>query len=266
MSIVIVTGGTYGIGEAISLVLAERGHTVVALGLDTAQPATVPVSDSKGLRAKADARNLSLHAMEADVTDAAQVQKVVDFTLETFGRIDALVNNAAIGPLGTILDHSEELWDRVIGVNLKGPFLCCKAVLPHMIASGGGSIVNTGSGAGWGKPNMFAYAASKGGLFAFSQSLAYDFFRHKIRVNTVCPGGGGMNTGMTEGRRQSGRAIVGGYTGTAAGRSATREEIAYAIAFLLSPEAEVISGAILDVGAFAFQGGPIPPPLGEQSV
>ena len=85
------------------------------------------------------------------------------------------MNNAAIGPLGTILDHSEELWDRVIEVNLKGLFVCCKAVLPHMLANGGGSIVNIGSGSGWGKPNMFAYAASKGGVLAFSQALAVRF-------------------------------------------------------------------------------------------
>ena len=68
------------------------------------------------------------------------------------------MNNAAIGPLGTVLDTTEEVWDRVMAVNLKGPFLCCKAVLPHMIARGGGAIVNIGSGAGWGKPNMVAYA------------------------------------------------------------------------------------------------------------
>lgn len=258
--VVIVTGGTFGIGQAISLTLAERGHNVVAFGLDSPQPSSVAVDGTAALRATAAQRGLTLDALEADVTSAADVQRVVDFTLGKFGKVDALVNNAAIGPLGTILDTSEELWDRIIDVNLKGPFLCCKAVLPHMIAAGGGSIVNTGSGAGWGKPNMFAYASSKGGIFAFSASLAYDFFRDHIRVNTVIPGGGGIRTGMSVGRVGGDPAKLGRSTGTAAGRPATGEDIARAVAFLLSPDAEVISGSVIDVGSFAHQGGPIPPP------
>ena len=261
MSVVIVTGGTYGIGHAISMVLAERGHNVIAFGMDTPQPSTLAADGTKLLTAAAKEKGLTLDALEADVSDAKQVQRVVDFTLGKFGRIDALVNNAAIGPLGTILDTSEELWDRVIDVNLKGTFLCCKAVLPHMIAAGGGKIVNTGSGAGWGKPNMFAYSASKGGIFAFSQALAYDFFRHKIRVNTVVPGGGGISTGMTAGRKQSGKTVVGSSPGSAAGRPAAKEDIGRAVAFLLSPDADAISGTVIDVGCFAHQGGPIPPPL-----
>jgi len=265
MGVVIVTGGTYGIGESISLVLAERGHQVVAIGLDSPQPSSIPVGSTKELVGKAHERGLTVDAREADVTEPAQVQDVVDFTLGKFGRIDALVNNAGIGPLGTIMDHSDELWDRVIDVNLKGPFLCCKAVLPHMIAAGGGAIVNTGSGAGWGKANMFAYAVSKGGIFAFSQSLAYDYFHYHIRVNTVCPGGGGWNTGMTAGRLASGRTNYSGTGTTVAGRPPRREEFGYAVAFLLSPEAEVISGAILDVNTFAMQGGPLPPPLTDRA-
>jgi NAD(P)-dependent dehydrogenase (short-subunit alcohol dehydrogenase family) len=169
------------------------------------------------------------------------------------------VNNAAIGPLGTILDTSEELFDRILSVNLKGPFLTSKAVLPHLIRNGGGSIVNIGSGAGWGKPNMFAYATSKGGVFALSAALAYDHFRDRIRVNTVIPGGGGIPTGMSLARVGNDLSKLGaGTPGTAAGRPATGEDIANVVAFLLSPEATVISGAIIDVGSFAHQGGPIP--------
>ena len=233
---------------------------MVAFGLDSRQPSSVAENGTQLLAAEARARNLPMTTMEADVAVAADVQRVVDATLAKFGRIDALVNNAAIGPLGTILDTPEELWDRVVDVNLKGPFLCCKAVLPHLLAAGGGSIVNIGSGAGWGKPNMFAYAASKGGVHAFSQALAYDFFHRHIRVNTVIPGGGGILTGMSYGRRADAPAgPLPASTGTAAGRPATPADIGNAVAFLLSPEAAVISGAILDVGAFALQGGPIPP-------
>lgn len=259
MGVVIVTGGTFGIGKAITLVLGERGHTVVAFGLDSRQPSSVAENGTALVRDEAAKRGLAVEALEADVSRAADVDRVVRHTLERHGRIDALVNNAAIGPLGTALETSEELWDRVIDVNLKGPFLTCKAVLPHMIAQGGGSIVNIGSGAGWGKPNMFAYACSKGGIFALSASLAYDFFHQKIRVNTVIPGGGGIATGMSIGRVGGNPENLGrDAAGTAAGRPAVGEDIAKAVAFLLSPDAEVLSGAVIDVGSFAHQGGPIP--------
>ena len=246
---VIVTGGTWGIGQAISLELAARGHDVVAFGLDAPQISAT--------RAVAAARNLQIDALDADVSDAAQVAGVVAHALERYGRVDALVNNAAIGPLGTILDTGEALWDRIMAVNLKGPYLCCRAVLPHMIANGGGRIVNIGSGSGWGKPNMFAYSTSKGGIFAFSAALAYDYFHQHIRVNTVVPGGGGIPTGMSLSRVGGDPAKLAG-PGTAAGRAATGTDVANAVAFLLSPDAEAISGTVIDVGCFAHQGGPIP--------
>jgi NAD(P)-dependent dehydrogenase (short-subunit alcohol dehydrogenase family) len=259
MSVVIVTGGTFGIGRSITLTLAKRGHNVVAFGLDSPQPSSTAANSIPGLRDELKGLASASHVLEADVSKSDQVAKVVEFSLQTFSRIDALVNNAAIGPLGTILDTPEEVWDRVIAVNLRGPFLTCKAVIPHMIKQGGGSIVNIGSGAGWGKPNMFAYSASKGGIFSFSAALAYDFLSDGIRVNTVVPGGGGIVTGMSLGR-------VGGDLervrrhgpGTAAGRHATGDDIANTVAFLLSKEAETLSGTVIDVGCFSHQGGPVP--------
>jgi NAD(P)-dependent dehydrogenase (short-subunit alcohol dehydrogenase family) len=180
--------------------------------------------------------------------------------LKRHGRVDALVNNAAIGPLGTVLDTPEDAFERIIAVNLKGPYLCARAVLPHMIAQGGGSIINVGSGAGWGKPNMAVYAASKGGLHALSTALAYDHFHQHIRVNTIIPGGGGIVSGMSLGR-------VGGdpqklartAPGTVAGRPASGEDLVGTVAFLLSKDAEAISGTVIDIGCFSHQGGPVPP-------
>lgn len=258
--VAIVTGGTFGIGRAITLTLAERGFRVVAFGLDSPQPSTVAADGIAPLRAELKRRGLSGEVLEADVAVAADVDRVVGRALACFGRIDALVNNAAIGPLGTILDTSEELWDRVMSVNLKGPFLMARAVIPHMIRQGGGSIINVGWGAGWGKPNMAAYAASKGGLHALTAAIAYDHFHDRIRANTVIPGGGGIVTGMSLGRAHGDlqKASTNG-PGTAAGRHGTPQDLANAVAFLLSPEAEVISGTVLDVGCFALQGGPIPP-------
>jgi NAD(P)-dependent dehydrogenase (short-subunit alcohol dehydrogenase family) len=255
--VVIVTGGTFGIGRAITLGLAARGHTVVSFGLEAPQVSSTAAAAIPELAAEITRRSLRAELMEADVSRADDVSRVVETTLSRHGRIDALVNNAAIGPLGSVLDTDEALFDRIVAVNLKGPFLCSRAVLPHMIRAGGGAIVNVGSGAGWGKPNMAIYSASKGGLFALGAAMAYDFLHHRVRVNTVVPGGGGIVTGMSLGRVGGDAARLRG-AGTAAGRPATGDDVANAVAFLISPEAEAISGTIVDVGCFHHQGGPVP--------
>ena len=257
--VVIVTGGTFGIGRAITLRLAGRGHAVVAFGLETPQVSSTAAAAIPSLREELAQVGADADLMEADVSSATDVARVVDKTIARHGRIDALVNNAAIGPLGTVLDTDEQLFERILAVNLKGPYLCSRAVLPHMIRQGGGAIINIGSGAGWGKPNMAAYSASKGGLFALGAAMAYDFLHHRIRVNTVVPGGGGIVSGMSLGRVAGDRArLERAAAGTAAGRPATGDDIANTVAFLLSPEAEAISGTIIDVGCFAHQGGPVP--------
>jgi NAD(P)-dependent dehydrogenase (short-subunit alcohol dehydrogenase family) len=258
--VVIVTGGTFGIGRAITLGLARRGHPVVAFGLETAQVSSLAQDAIPELRQELRRENLQAELLEADVSSAADVERVVKFTIDRFGRIDGLVNNAAIGPLGTILDTDETLFERIVSVNLKGPYLTSRAVLPHMIRQGGGSIVNIGSGAGWGKPNMAVYSATKGGLVALGTATAYDFLHHRVRINTVIPGGGGIVSGMSLGRVGGDRDRLGvGAPGTAAGRPATGDDIANVVAFLVSPEAETISGTVIDVGCFAHQGGPVPP-------
>jgi NAD(P)-dependent dehydrogenase (short-subunit alcohol dehydrogenase family) len=257
--VVIVTGATFGIGRAITLTLARRGHRVVGFGLDARQPSSIAENAIGPLRDDLAREGLRADILEADVSSAADIGRIVEHALAKHGRIDALVSNAAIGPLGTVLDIDEALWDRVIDVNLKGAYLASRAVLPHMISQGGGSIVIVGSGAGYGKPNMAAYAASKGGLLALASAMAYDHFHDRIRVNTVIPGGGGIVSGMSVGR-------VGGdpanldktAPGTAAGRTATGDDLAHAVAFLLSEDAATISGTVIDVGCFAHQGGPIP--------
>jgi len=258
--VVVISGGTFGIGRAITLNLARRGHSVVAFGLEAAQVSSTAQNAIPGLRDEIVREGLSAELMEADVSRSGDVAKVVDRALARFGRIDAVVNNAAIGPLGPVLDTDEALFDRIIAVNLKGPYLTSRAVLPHMIAQGGGSIINIGSGAGWGKPNMAVYSASKGGVVALSAAMAYDFFHQRIRVNTVIPGGGGIVSGMSLGRVGGDAARFGkSAPGTAAGRVATGDDVANVVAFLLSPEAETLSGTVIDVGCFAQQGGPIPP-------
>lgn len=235
--VVIVTGGTYGIGRAITLKLAEQGYRVVAFGLDQRQVGSRAHQGTEGTRKELARRNLTADLLRADVSKARQVARVVHFTIGKYGRIDALVNNAAIRVNGALSQTTEEMWDKILSVNLKGLFLTTKAVLPYMIRQGTGAIVNIGSGSGWGRPGRIAYCASKGGVFAFSAALALDHLQDHIRVNVVVPGF--TRTGMTEGARIPKRA---------AGRILRPQDTANAVAFLLSSEAEMISGSVTMVG------------------
>ncbi len=259
MGTVIVTGGTFGLGQSITVELARRGHRVVAFGLARPQVSST-AQGHDGLVAELAEAGCEADVLEADVSVAADVQRVVQHTLRKYGSIHGLVNNAAIGPLGTVLSTDEAAFDRIVDVNLKGTFLMSRAVLPHMIEAGGGSIVNIGSGAGYGKPNMAVYSASKGAIVALSTAMAYDHFHDHVRVNVAIPGGGGIVSGMSVGR-------MGGdleafrskpAPGTVAGRPATGRDLANAVAFLLSDDAATVSGTVVDVGCFAHQGGPIP--------
>ena len=248
---VVVSGGTYGIGRGIVLELARRGWNVVGFGLDSPQPGSAAAGGVEGTRRALTDAGLTGEAVEADVSRAADVERVMEHALSAFGRVHGAVNNAAIRPTGTILDTDEETFDRVVAVNLKGQFLLCKAAIAHMRDAGGGSIVNIGSGAGWGKAGLLAYGASKGGVFALSSALAYDHLADRIRINVVVPGPQ-TASGMVEIMANQGPLPK---VATASGRGNQPRDIANAVAFLLSDDAEQISGTVLDVGAFSHQGG-----------
>ena len=267
MKTVIVSGGTFGLGQSITVELARRGYHVVAFGLMQPQVSST-AQGTEALRAELAQHGCTADILEADVSDAQAVQRVVDHALSRDGTLHGLVNNAAIGPLGTVLDTDEALFERILAVNLKGTYLASRAVLPHLIRAGGGAIVNIGSGAGYGKPNMAAYSASKAGIVGLSMAMAYDHFHDHVRVNVAIPGGGGIVSGMSVGR-------FGGDTqaflskpapGTVAGRPATGRDLARAVAFLLSDDAQAITGTVIDVGCFAHQGGPIGPKPHKESV
>ncbi len=260
MGVVIVTGGTFGLGQSITVELARRGHQVVAFGL--AQPQVSSTAQGlDSLASELEQAGCKADVLEADVSSAADVKRVVDHAVSRYGAVNGLVNNAAIGPLGTVLTTEESLFERILDVNLKGTYLMSREVIPHMARAGGGAIVNIGSGAGYGKPNMAAYSASKGGIVALSMAMAYDHFHDRVRVNVAIPGGGGIVSGMSVGRfgGDADAFLRKPAPGTAAGRPATGRDLANAVAFLLSDEAATISGTVLDVGCFAHQGGPVPP-------
>lgn len=245
--VVIVSGGTYGIGRGITLRLAAD-YRVIAFGVNGRQMGSRAKQGGSATLTELDKLQLTADVVEADVSRAEDVERVVAVAIEQYGRIDGLVNNAAMRPTGTVLDTPEEVWQRTIDVNLKGVFLTTKAVLPHMIRNRGGSIVNIGSGAGRGRPNLAAYAASKGGVFGLSAALAHDHLADHIRVNVVVPGGA-VVSGMTEGNderlNQAAQRAV-------AGRNVLPQDIAGAVAFLLSDDAAQITGAVLEVGGFGF--------------
>lgn len=250
--VTIITGGTYGIGRGITLELARRGHRVVAFGLEARQPGSMAERGIDGTRAELTASGLDADLLEADVTEPHDVERVAARAISLHGRIDGLVNNAAIHPSGTILETTLEMWNQVLAVNLTGMFLMTKAVLPHMLAQEGGAIVNVASKASWGQPNLLAYSASKGGVLGFSFGLGYDHLFERIRVNVVVPSG--VDSGMTEGLFRPPDRPQAGWV-----RRAQPQDIAQAVAFLLSDEASLISGAVLNVNSFAGQGGPARP-------
>jgi NAD(P)-dependent dehydrogenase (short-subunit alcohol dehydrogenase family) len=236
--VAIVTGAGGGIGAGIALTLAEAGAAVVIADQDEASAATSAAAIEKtGGRAL---------AVTADVSDGAQVRTLVAAAVERLGGVDILVNNAGIATTSFVEDLDETAWRRVIDVNLTGPFLCAKAVLPHMRVRGWGRIVNISSVAAKRISFMAAssYTASKAGLLGFTRHLAYEVARDGINVNAICPG-----PTLTPMYEQNADEITRreriGMVPKA--RWMTPDDIGRATVFLCSPAADAICGIALDV-------------------
>ena len=233
----VVTGGAQGLGRAIALELARKGsHLVVGdVNLEAAQRVTEEVH-ALGRRSL---------ALRVDVSNARDVSEMADRVVKEFGRIDILVNNAGICQVVTIEKMSEEDWDRVMAVNLKGVFLCSKAVMGVMKKQRSGRIVNMGSLAGkvGGIATGANYSVSKAGVICFTKALARELAPYGVTVNAVAPGV--IETDMTRGITQGDftnylKTIPLGTIGSA-------EDVSHAVAFLVSDEARYITGEILDV-------------------
>jgi len=179
--VAVVTGAGSGIGRAIAHRFAQEGASVVI----------AEVNRDAGASAASEIRAEGGSALfvPTDVSRAADVEAMVRRTVAEFGRLDVLVNNAAIQILGRLADTSEEDWDRLQSVNLKGVFLCSKYAIPEMVRTGGGSIVNLASVLGLvGDPDLAAYCAAKGGVLALTKAAALAYGPAGIRVNAICPG------------------------------------------------------------------------------
>lgn len=179
--VAITTGAGLGIGRAIALLFAKEGASVIVADVNhEAGQATVDEITTAGAKAIFAA---------CDVSDSNQVQDMIKVAVQTYDRIDILVNNAGISEIGTVVDTDEDTWDRVIGVNLRGVYLCSKYAIPYILKQGGGAVINIASVAGLaGLRNGAAYNASKGSVVLLTKNMALDFAEQGIRVNCVCPG------------------------------------------------------------------------------
>ena len=233
----LVTGGGRGIGRAICLALAAQGYDVAVNYAASSAAAEKTAEDCR-------AYGVQSVTLQADVTDPAACQTLVDTAAKTFGRLDVLVNNAGVTADKLILRMQEEDFDKVINANLKGAFFCCKAACKLMMRQRYGRIVNISSVVGLhGNAGQANYAASKAGLIGMTKSLAKEFAARNVTVNAVAPGfiGTDMTDAMPEAAKQA------AMTGIPAGRIGAAEEVANAVAFLAGEGASYITGQVLCV-------------------
>jgi NAD(P)-dependent dehydrogenase (short-subunit alcohol dehydrogenase family) len=240
--VAIITGAGAGIGRATALLFAKEGAKVVVADRDSERGAeTISIIREDGGEAT---------FIQADVSQAADAERMARATVETYGKLDILVNNAGIYTQGSVVEMMEEDWDRILDVNLKGVFLCSKYCIPEMIKGGGGSIVNIGSEAGIvGIKNQVAYNVSKSGVIALTKSMALDFALHNVRVNCLCPGRTLtplVEKVITESQdpESTRRALEEDRPMERMGRP---EEIAAGILYLASDESPYATGAILSI-------------------
>jgi len=246
--VAIVTGAGVGIGKAVALGLARAGADVVAVEIDAARgKAAAEAAAALGPRSL---------AIEADVGDLASIDRMVERTVATFGRIDILVNNAGVTRRADIMDLTEADWDRIMRVNAKGVFFCLQRVAREMIPRKSGTIINIASiaGKGYAGTSNAIYAASKGSVISLTRTAAQQLARHNINVNAICPGTTvtalseanvalrareeGVSVDEMKRRRNSAIPL---------GRPNDPEDVAALAVFLASPGARNITGQSLNV-------------------
>jgi NAD(P)-dependent dehydrogenase (short-subunit alcohol dehydrogenase family) len=240
--VALITGAGSGIGRSAAELFAAEGAAVAVVDLIAeAAEETVAKIKADGGRALALAANIAV---------AVEVESAIAHAVDELGRLDVLYNNAGVNSAGSVVDATEDDWDRCFAVNAKGTFLCSRAAVPYLEGAGGGAIVNQGSVAGLvGVPNFAAYCAAKGAVVALTRSMAIDLAGRRIRVNAICPGT--VFTPLMEPmlRARGDGDLEAGLAKTVVkypiGRLGTPEEIARVALFLASDEASFLTGSIV---------------------
>ncbi|RFU36697.1 SDR family oxidoreductase [Actinomadura logoneensis] len=243
--VAIVTGAARGIGAAVARRLAQDGMAVAVLDLDDCTD-TVETITREGGRAL---------PIAADVASEEQVTDAVARTVRDLGAPTVLVNNAGVGPRAELVDMTTEQWDTVVGVNLRGPFLVTRAVVPHMIDAGWGRIVTMSSISAVGDAARVDYGSAKAGLIGFTKSLALQLGRHGITANAIAPGFIVSDMTRASARRlglEFDEFVRQAAAKTPVGRVGQPEDIAHTASYLTSPDAGFVSGQVIYVA-----GGPI---------
>jgi 2-hydroxycyclohexanecarboxyl-CoA dehydrogenase len=242
--VVLVTGGASGIGKATVLAFARQGATVIC--------ADVNAAAGEALQKEAAGANLKVDFAAIDMGNSGSIRAGAAEVLKKYPRVDILVNGAGWGDIQPYMQNPPEFIDRVIAINLAGPTHLTQALLPPMIAANGGKIVNIASDAGRvGSGGETVYAGAKGGLIAFTKSLAREVARYSINVNCVCPGP--TDTPMLATRSEKLRDAF--LKAIPFRRFAKPEEIADAVVFFASPQADYITGQVMSVsGGLTFAG------------
>jgi NAD(P)-dependent dehydrogenase (short-subunit alcohol dehydrogenase family) len=248
--VAVVTGAGSGIGRAAAEAFGREGAAVVIADVNAEQGerSAQAIRDGGG----------RAHSVQADVSRSADAQRIAAEAVRVFGGIDILFNNAGIQTYGTVVDTDEEVWDRTLGINLKGIYLVSKYCIPEIAKRGGGAVINMGSVQGFAsQTRVAAYVASKGGVIAMTRTMALDHAPQKIRVNCVCPGS--VDTSML--RWAAGLfspddpagAVESWGQAHPLGRVANPSEIAEVVLFLASDAASFMTGSavVVDGGLLA---------------
>jgi NAD(P)-dependent dehydrogenase (short-subunit alcohol dehydrogenase family) len=244
--VAIITGAGSGIGQAAAILFTLEGARVVV--------ADISAQGGRDTVAQIIARSGQAIAVEVDVSQSSQVRSMVHTAVDTHGRLDILFNNAGTNLAATVTETSEEEWERVMAVNVRGVFLGCKYAIPVMIANGGdfyeGIIINTSSAAGMvGLRGLAAYTASKGAVLRLTRNIALDCAEHNIRANALCPGvtQSPMTLAVIQSQQVSEAMRKRMDSGRPLGRMAEPEEMARSALFLASDDSSFMTGAPLIV-------------------